>query len=169
MKKTIRSFWGTECFTKNRGIIRLHISQDSSGNEVWEVRTIIEDEHMWGKVHAYTPVFEDFLGSIVLITNEKRIKENSKLGETQQQEIRLCIDDVIGDRVYQRPKRQDRWTSQTVNGVRLSRGNDSENTDTSCMQKIVFYSNKSYEVIHDAFPCVLKPISLRRKRRPRPE
>jgi hypothetical protein len=150
IKDAIRFFLGTNCFINNLGIIRVFISKDDKGNEVWLMYSAINDRHM--EESQVTPLFEDFFGDIVLVYDINYEVENKKLSEEEKQEIRVCMDQIIGNRVYQRPTRTDRWTDTSKRpeefiGTTTPRGMSRESTGTSCKRKVVFYKDGTYSVL----------------------
>ncbi|MDW5289683.1 hypothetical protein [Formosa sp. PL04] len=153
MKETINFFLSTHCFINNRGIVRLHISADRESNEVWTMYSDIEDWHL--RRSDVTPLFEDFDGDIVLIFGINHEAENKKRTEEERQRMRTCIDQVIGNRVYQRPTREDRWSSEITiagpTGDTLRIGQSRSSTGTSCKRRVVFYDDGTYKASTTGF------------------
>lgn len=148
MKETIDFFLVKNCFANNRGIVMLIISLDKRGNEVWTMYSAIEDKHMWRS--QVTPLFEDFDGDIVMIYDKNYVVENSKMSEQEQQAMRECMDQVIGNRVYQRPTRKDRWTERffVFEGDTIRQGQGRGSTGTACKRIIVFNEDETdYKVL----------------------
>ena len=149
MKETINFFLGNHCFTNNRGIVRLYVSADRESNEVWTMYSDIEDRHM--RTSSVSNLFEVFNGDIVLIYGIDYENENNKLTEEEKQNTRMCIDQVIGNRVYQRPTRKDRWSNEFFieqeSGDTIRLGQSRASTGTSCKRRVVFHDDGSYEVI----------------------
>ena len=160
MKESIRFFLGTHCFINNRGIVNLYISKDDQGNEVWKMYSEIEDNHITGTIPS--PYFEDFDGDIVLVFDEAyqmksnkmydRLNEGDSATQDEVQAIRACIDQVIGNRVYQRPTRKDRWAKMLITPTdTIIEGINRDYTGTSCKRKVVFYKDGTYEAFTEGF------------------
>lgn len=146
IQETISFFLHTHCFINNLGIIRLYVSEDNKGNEVWLMYSSIDDRHM--RAGRVTPLFDDFRGDIVLVYDINYEVENKKLSEEDKLEIRLCIDQIIGDRVYQRPTRTDRWTDRKPAPTETNpRGQSRAYTGTTCKRKVIIYKNGTYDVV----------------------
>ncbi len=150
MKETINFFLIKNCFINNRGIIRLFISFDEDKNEVWSMYSSIDDRHMWGV--TITPFFEVFNGDIVLIYKDDYKSVNKKTSKEERKKIRECIDQIIGNRVYQRPTRKDRWTNEYLgpnnpNPQGINRGE----TGTDCKRRVIFDGNGGYKVVDDFY------------------
>ena len=164
MKETISFFVGTNCFVNDRGIIKLFISSDKKGNEVWKLYATIENEHMWSS--RITPFFEVFNGDMVLVFYEDYMDKYLKMSPEQKQEVYTCTDQIIGDRVYEKPTRKDRWSSNfhiiqnenmrefyqgEIGDTISGRGQHRIYTRTSCKRKVTFYKDGTYEAINKSF------------------
>ncbi|MDW5289684.1 hypothetical protein R6X41_12735 [Formosa sp. PL04] len=161
MKEAIRFFLSTHCFINNRGIVNLYISINNQGNEEWKMYTAIENDHMIAGIPS--PYFEDFGGDIVLVYDEsyQKIRNNmyNKLEEgdeeiqDQIQIIRECIDQFLGNRVYERPTREDRWSKMIITPTdTIIEGQNRSYTGTSCKRRVVFYDDGTYEAFTTGFP-----------------
>ncbi len=147
MKETIEFFLGKNCFINNRGIVRLYISSDKRGNEVWSMYSSIDNRHIWFE-ESVTPLFEVFDGDIVLIYKTDTEALITKMSTVERKKIQECIDRIIGDRVYERPKRKDRWTNEFLGPNNPNpRGIDRGYTGTDCKRRVVFTKDGSYKEI----------------------
>lgn len=160
MKEAVNFFLYTNCFINDRGIVNLFISKDDQGNEVWKMYSAIQDDHIMGRPPS--PYFEDFDGDIVLVYDEayqirrnkmyEKLDEGDKATQEKVQAIRECIDQVIGNRVYQKPTRKDRWAKMLITPTdTIIEGQSRSSTGTSCKRKVVFYKDGTYEAFTKGF------------------
>jgi len=160
IKESIDFFLSTNCFINDKGVINLYISYDCKGNEVWDIYSLIENRHMIENASFFTPVFEDFNGDIVFIYDANQKNKNRKMTHAQKQKIRLCMDEIIGNRVYEISTRKDRWANSVMMGdYKLPpRGVSRGSSGTTCRRKIIFYEDgeRYEEIINGGFgppPC----------------
>ena len=90
-------------FVNDKGIIHLTTYTDAKGLTNWKLSPQIDD---WYKYNP-TPTFAVYDDYIILVYpadvngNELRTPETAPVNK--------CLEDIIGDRVYLRPTRRDRW------------------------------------------------------------
>lgn len=148
MREAILYLLRENCFVNNKGIVKLFISSDENGNEVWDIYSTIENNHMdsWSTV---TPFFEVFQGDIVMIYPEGYKARFKAMSESDRNKIRMCNDEIIGNRVYEKTTRTDRWTNEYFGPeIETPQGMNRAYIGPDCKMQVVFDGNGNYEVEH---------------------
>ncbi|MDQ3536478.1 MAG: hypothetical protein M3421_12725 [Bacteroidota bacterium] len=128
-------------FINNKGIISLRRYRDANGDSVWILRPLIDNRY-----EDNPPTkFSTFGGDIILVYDA-----DERGNEDQNPSAKLynaCLEDVIGNRVYPRPTRKDRWINETIfNGRKMNQGIQRGRTGNGGSVKVVFKKDGSYEI-----------------------
>ena len=93
-------------FQNDKGIIRMTRYQDEAGDSIWILSPLIDNRYR----DDPPTKFSVFNGRIILVYegNQAGNSPNNAHPEAYND----CLEDIIGDRVYIRPSREDRWTKE---------------------------------------------------------
>ena len=128
-------------FVNNKGIVHLYQYQTSQGDSVWRLYPTIEDEY---RDNPPTK-FSVFHGDIVLIYDADQ--QGSAQQNPNPEAFNACLEDVIGNRVYSRPTREDRWTDEVFGKRKMKSGAQRAVIDHAKDQIVVFYKDGTHRVL----------------------
>ncbi len=90
-------------FLGDKGVVHLTKSKDLMGRETWYLEAIVDDRYRDNPPTQWA----SFNGYVVLIYNQDHLP--GPLTESQKKELISCLQEVIQDRLYIRPPKQERW------------------------------------------------------------
>jgi hypothetical protein len=129
-------------FVNDKGIVHLYRYKSQKGDSIWRLHPTIEDKYRDNP----PTMFSDFHGDIVLVYDadeQGNIRQNPN-----PEPYNDCLEDVIGDRVYRRPKKKGRWSNYMLpNGRVLEEGAHRVAIDHGKDQTIVFDQDGSYKIL----------------------
>lgn len=131
----------------NKGIVHVTMYTDWQGKERWELIPVIDDRYKDNPPAE----FMDFSGDIVLIYHaDSTGRVNKSVGDVAA--MNSCLEQIIGDRVFLRPTRKDRWTNQVlpITNKKLTRGASREYTGNTGEVIIIFNTDGTYSKLYPA-------------------
>ena len=127
-------------FINNKGILVLKRYQNTEGDSVWSLTPMIDNSYQDNPPTK----FSTFGGDIILVyeaNQQGNVEQNST-----PMPFNACLEDVIGDRVYLRPSRKDRWINPVQFGNRtIKQGTQRASTGNGGQLIITFKKDGSYE------------------------
>lgn len=143
--KIIRDFVSSSVrdhyFINNKGIISLHRYRNVNGDSVWHLTPMIDNSY-----EDNPPTkFSTFGGDIILVYDAD---EKGNIDQNPSAKLyNACLADVIGNRVYPRPTRKDRWINETIfNGRKINQGAQWDSTGNRGDIMVIFKKDGSYEI-----------------------
>lgn len=108
-KRILRQFID-EChrgryFVEDKGIVTLTAYQDSKGRELWSIYAMIDDRYKENPPTAYSTIGDD----IILVYSADSMGRTSGRASQNIASINRCLEDVILNRIYQRPLVKERF------------------------------------------------------------
>ncbi|HEV7348467.1 hypothetical protein [Telluribacter sp.] len=91
-------------FHGDKGVVHLTKSKDSMGKENWYLEAVIDDRYR----DRPPTQWASFNGKVILIYNSDHHLPGP-LTDSLKTELINCLQEVIQDRLYIRPPKQDRW------------------------------------------------------------
>jgi hypothetical protein len=130
-------------FVHDKGIILLEIYTNAKGLTNWILTPRINDSYKDNP----TPTFAVFNDYIILVY---RADVNGRVETTTEPApVNKCLEDIIGDRVYLRPTRRDRWVPpyKMLGTDRIStQGRRGDTTGGGGAIHVLFYKNGTYKI-----------------------
>ena len=134
-------------FVNNKGIVQLNIYQNKEGLTCWHLIPHIDDQYKDNP----PPAFCDFDGDIILVYPADANGAIAQMPNPAP--LAECLDTVIGNRVYVRTTRKDRWgTPYSIPGVKrvFKEGKHRDVTGNGGDVIIIFQKNGSYKKMYPA-------------------
>lgn len=129
-------------FQNDKGIVIMTRYRNEEGDSVWVLSPMIDDRYQDNPPTKFS-VFGT--GWIVLVYEDNQYNQAS--GTSNPKAYNKCLEDIIGNRVYLRPKRTDRWTKEYKFAGRLyNQGAISVKIDHGKGRKVVFDQKGGHEV-----------------------
>jgi hypothetical protein len=130
-------------FQNDKGIVIMTRYRNEEGDSVWMLNPMIDDRYQDNPPTKFS-IFGT--GWIVLVYEDNQYNQAS--GTSDPKAYNKCLEDIIGNRVYLRPKRTDRWTKEYKFAGRLyNQGAIRVKIDHGKGQKVVFDQKGGHEVL----------------------
>ncbi|RYF77926.1 MAG: hypothetical protein EOO39_02750 [Cytophagaceae bacterium] len=100
---------GARWWSNDKGLVHLREYRNDKGKLCWLLLPCIDDRHRDNPPNR----FADLNGDIILIFDADS-RGNLKPITDNQNALNQCLDQIIGDRVYNRPTVKGRWTSDVL-------------------------------------------------------
>ncbi|MFP4095013.1 MAG: hypothetical protein ACLFUB_11040, partial [Cyclobacteriaceae bacterium] len=132
-------------FQNDKGIIVMKRYKNNEGDSVWMLNPMIDDGYKDNPPTKFS-LFETRPILIYEADQEARITSTPTPNAYNE-----CLEDIIGDRVYLRPTREDRWTKEYEFAGRLyNQGGRTSSTGGGGGIFVIFNDDGSYEIIPQA-------------------